>query len=127
MIVENILCIDAWQFLEQDTSCVLIDVRTDHEWKIAGKPKLVHRKQLLLNSLKLYPSMALNESFISVLLEKVQGRSKKFFLCRYGSRSESAVRIACHQGVKGCFNLIDGFEGNSSGLGWAGSGLPIEF
>ena len=127
MLVDNVFCQDAWNILSTDRKSILIDVRTDFEWKTVGKPKLNHSNQLLLNSLKIYPLMTLNEEFIKILLQETAHKSKKFFLCRYGSRSSTACMLSLANGIKDCYNLFDGFDGNENGPGWKGSNLPIEF
>jgi len=131
MLVDNpvnniITCEDAWKIIKHDENSILIDVRTEAEWKSVGKPKL-HPHKLLLNSLKISPSMLFNEDFIEVLLQKTADKSKKFFLCRYGVRSAEGCRLALINGITDCYSLIDGFDGNEHGPGWKGSNLPVQF
>jgi rhodanese-related sulfurtransferase len=126
--VNNIItCQEAWEIITQDENSILIDVRTEAEWKSVGKPKLNNPNQLLLNSLKTSPSMLFNKDFMEILLQKTANKSKKFFLCRYGIRSAESCQLALNNGIKDCYNLIDGFDGNDSGPGWQRSKLPIEF
>jgi rhodanese-related sulfurtransferase len=122
----DILSSNAWDLLENDPNSLLIDVRTDVEWQSVGKPQLTREKQLLLNSLKLYPLMNFNKDFVTVLERFAAGKSKLFFLCRYGSRSFEASSLAIKNGFDNCYNIIDGFDGNEYGLGWRNSKLPIE-
>ena len=126
--VNNIItCQDAWKIITYDENSILIDVRTEAEWKSVGKTKLINPNQLLLNSLKISPSMLFNEDFMEVLLQKIAQKSKKFFLCRYGVRSAEGCRLALSNGITDCYSLIDGFDGNDHGPGWKGSNLPVEF
>lgn len=127
MLVETISCKNAWKIIIADKQSILIDVRTEFEWQNVGKPKLEISNQLLLNSFKIYPLMSLNEDFVKVLLQKTAYKSKKFFLCRYGSRSHEACKLALENGIEDCYNLVDGFDGNEHGSGWKKSNLPIEF
>jgi rhodanese-related sulfurtransferase len=127
MYVNNILCKEAWDILNNDPNALLVDVRTDFEWKNIGTPYVVNTHQLLLNSIKLYPQMNYNPEFIKVLLENANDRSKIFFLCRYGQRSLDSCNLAFQHGLDICYNLVDGFDGNEHGLGWKGSSLPIKF
>lgn len=126
MLIESVLCQQAWEMLLKDDQSVLIDVRSQAEWQIVGKPQLTHPKQLVLNSLKLSPLMVMNENFTDILLNAVKDKTRKFFLCRYGVRSYTATQIAIRNGLSECYNLSDGFEGNATGPGWLGTNLPIE-
>jgi rhodanese-related sulfurtransferase len=127
MYYDNILCQDAWKILENDPDAILVDVRTEFEWQNVGKPGVTNMHQLLLNSLKIYPLMTFNENFIKILLKNTQNKSKVFFLCRYGSRSSEAAKLAHLNGIDNCYNVIDGFDGNEHGAGWHGSKLPVVF
>lgn len=123
--MESLVCLDAWNILQKDPSTILVDVRTEIEWQNVGWPDIT-TNQLLLNSIRLYPAMELNNNFAQILLEKTQGKSCVFFLCRYGSRSLEASLIHNKQSLSPAYNLIDGFEGNKYGLGWVKSGLPLK-
>jgi rhodanese-related sulfurtransferase len=127
MYYSNILCQDASRMLSDDPFSLLVDVRTEFEWLNLGKPKLTNMQQLLLNSLKIYPLMTFNENFNKILLESAKNKSKVFFLCRYGSRSSEAAKLAHLSGIDNCYNIVDGFEGNEYGLGWLKSNLAITF
>jgi len=123
--MESCTCLDAWDILKQDLNAIIVDVRTQIEWQNLGAPD-VNTNQLLLNSIRLYPEMELNNDFAKVLLKKTQEKSCVFFLCRYGSRSLEATLIHKKQSTTPAYNLIDGFEGNKYGLGWIKSGLPLK-
>lgn len=123
--MESLVCLDAWNILQKDPSTILVDVRTEIEWQNLGWPNIT-TNQLLLNSIRLYPEMELNNNFAKILLEKTQEKSCVFFLCRYGSRSLEATLIHNKQSASPAYNLIDGFEGNKYGLGWVKSGLPLK-
>jgi hypothetical protein len=125
MYIDHILCQEAWEVLIKEDDSILVDVRSDFEWQNVGIPKLLNKKQLLLNSLKLYPLMTFNPNFVKILLENIANKSKIFFLCRYGARSLEACQIASKNGLDGCYNLIDGFDGNEYGPGWKKSELPF--
>lgn len=127
MYYDNILCQDAWKILIDDPDTLLVDVRTEFEWQNVGKPKLINIHQLLLNSLKIYPLMTFNENFNKILLANAKNKSKVFFLCRYGSRSSEAAKMAHLNGLDNCYNMIDGFEGNEYGPGWLKNNLPVAF
>lgn len=123
--MESLVCLDAWNILQQDPNTILVDVRSEIEWKNFGWPE-IKTNQLLLNSIRLHPEMELNNNFAKILLERTQGKSCVFFLCKYGSRSLEASLIHNKQSPSLACNLIDGFEGNKYGLGWVRSGLPLK-
>ena len=105
--VNNIItCQEAWEIITQDENSILIDVRTEAEWKSVGKPKLNNPNQLLLNSLKTSPSMLFNKDFMEILLQKTANKSKKFFLCRSGIRSAESCQLALNNGIKDCSQCL---------------------
>jgi len=118
--MDSCTCLNAWNILQNDPNSLLVDVRTKFEWESVGIPS-VDQNQLLLNSIRLYPEMNLNERFANFLFEVTKNKSYIFFLCKYGVRSLEATNMHNAQASEG-YNLIDGFEGEA---GWRKSGLPI--
>ena len=124
---------DVWQQLSADTAAQLIDVRTMPEWQFAGIPNLAKLgKQAHTISYQLYPSYDLNVDFIAQLNERMPDKSTPlYFLCRGGSRSQAAAKLATAAGWSTCYNVSAGFDGSPNaerqrGMvdGWKASGLP---
>lgn len=124
---------EAWTLLNQDGRAVLIDVRTEPEWRYVGIADLATlNRQSALISWQVYPSMEINPGFI----EEISGvapdkKAPVFFLCRSGARSRSAAIAATAAGYAAAFNVAEGFEGdlNQEGRrgrtnGWKVHGLP---
>ncbi len=130
---------ESWEGLKQNSSAVLIDVRTQAEWAFVGKPDLSEiGKTLLCIEWQSFPEMTPNPQFAEQVMERLDAAtvSEIFFLCRSGARSLSAAKAVNDvlsergQSVR-CVNVAEGFEGDLSsqkqrgGLnGWKARGLP---
>lgn len=103
-------------------SCVIIDVRTEPEWKYVGQPDITGTQAQLLNlSWMHYPDYALNSRFITELQEKVTDKNTPcFFLCKVGGRSLQAANAAAKAGYSNSFNILHGFEGETDRNGQRG-------
>lgn len=127
--------LDAWKLLSDNPDAVLVDVRTDAEWKFVGVPDLssLGREVLFLewNS----SDGRRNEHFAEQLREQVgpsQGDEERpvLFLCRSGNRSIGAAEVATELGITPAYNILDGFEGQLDANGhrgengWRAIGLP---
>jgi rhodanese-related sulfurtransferase len=122
----------AWKLLSQNPEAVLVDVRTDAEWRFVGVPDLASLGRDVVyiewNSADGKP----NENFVADLLEHVPagGDRPVVFLCRSGNRSISAAEAATEAGIAPSYNVLDGFEGqldsdrHRGGRGWRAIGLP---
>lgn len=124
---------EAWRRLAEDSSAVLIDVRTPAEWAYVGVPDVssLGKKVVFVPWLH-FPSMELNARFAEQLeqIGIAKGQSL-YFICRSGVRSKAAAQEMTRLGFSSCFNLQDGFEGNldanrhrGSIGGWKAAGLP---
>jgi rhodanese-related sulfurtransferase len=122
----------AWELLSENPEAVLVDVRTDAEWRFVGVPDLsgLGRDVVYIewNSV----NGARNENFVVELLERVPPRADRpvVFLCRSGNRSIGAAEAATEAGIAPSYNVLDGFEGHlddlghRGGTGWRAIGLP---
>jgi rhodanese-related sulfurtransferase len=119
----------AWTILCEDSTSVLVDVRSESEWLNIGYPDLAgvpgHLVQL---SWKFYPEMELNPNFVADLSNKITDKNTLLlFLCRGGGRSKSAAIAMTAIGYKNCYNITHGFEGDASlpiACGWKFDNLP---
>ena len=128
----------AWELLREHPDAVLVDVRTDAEWRYVGVPDTssIDRRTVLIEWVS-YPTGARNESFVDQLVEAgisggVDDESARpvIFLCRSGQRSIGAATAATAAGIGPSYNVLDGFEGGLGGdgrrgtSGWRAVGLP---
>lgn len=127
--------LEAWKLLSDNPNAVLVDVRTDAEWRFVGVPDLssLGREVLFLewNS----SDGRRNENFAEQLREQVappQADAERpvLFLCRSGNRSIGAAEVATELGITPAYNILDGFEGqldvngHRGETGWRAIGLP---
>ncbi|QBJ98601.1 rhodanese-like domain-containing protein [Rhodococcus sp. ABRD24] len=124
----------AWELLREHPEAVLVDVRTDAEWRYVGVPDTssIGRRTVLIEWVS-YPTGARNESFVDQLFAAGidEGAERPvIFLCRSGQRSIGAAEAATAAGIGPAYNVLDGFEGglgadNHRGTsGWRAVGLP---
>lgn len=122
----------AWKLLSEDPAAVLVDVRTESEWRFVGVPDLstLQRPALFIEWVRADGS--LNNDFVEELKSAglKPGAGPVVFLCRSGNRSIGAARAATAIGIEPSYNILDGFEGNldqdghRGSTGWKAIGLP---
>ncbi len=132
----DIAPLDAWKMLNDNPQAVLVDVRTDAEWRFVGVPDLssIGREVVFIEWNT--SDGRRNESFLAELQDRVSpadsgaGERPVVFLCRSGNRSIGAAEVATAAGIAPSYNVLDGFEGqlNAEGhrgeTGWRAIGLP---
>jgi len=124
---------EAWDMLSSDQQAVLVDVRTDAEWRYVGVPDLTSLgKSLSLVCWQRFPAMERNAGFVEELRAQGIGEDQKILLiCRSGQRSRDAAIALTQAGYKTCYNVAEGFEGphdparhRGASAGWKARGLP---
>lgn len=124
---------EAWEMLARETDAVLVDVRTEFEWRHVGVPRLEDLgKEVVTVSWQFYPDMRQNPEFVAELRQKgVAPDAKLLLICRSGNRSKWAAQALTVLGFERCYNVADGFEGppdveGRRGVieGWQAAGLP---
>lgn len=122
----------AWDLLTADPDAVLVDVRTEAEWRYVGVPDVspLGRAAVLVEWVT-YPSGARNTAFVDeVVAAGLTPGRPVVFLCRSGARSIAAATAATAAGLGPAYNILDGFEGNldleghRGDQGWRAAGLP---
>ena len=132
----DITPLEAWKLLSDNSRSVLVDVRTDAEWRFVGVPDLssLGREAVFIEWNT--SDGRRNDSFADELREQVtpgqdaDAERPVIFLCRSGQRSIGAAEAATAIGIAPAYNVLDGFEGhlNAHGhrgeTGWRAIGLP---
>ena len=132
----DITPLEAWKILNDNPQAVLVDVRTDAEWRFVGVPDLSSLGRDVLYIEWNTSDGKRNENFLAELKDQVgpaaagPGERPVVFLCRSGNRSISAAEVATEAGIAPSYNVLDGFEGNLNAqghrgdTGWRAIGLP---
>ena len=124
---------EAYAALESDAAAVLIDVRTEPEWRFVGVPDLSGLgKETRFVAWQLYPDGRPNPSFARQCGEQgLEKGNAVYFLCRSGVRSLHAAVAMTSLGYGPCYNVAEGFEGDKDASmhrgcvgGWKVRGLP---
>ena len=119
-----------WELLENNPDAVLVDVRTDGEWRTIGVPDTSSIKQTS-HFIEWSTAFGPNPNFLDQLSEAVpHANVPVLFLCRSGARSIGAAQDATAAGFTQAFNVLEGFEGDLDAdggrtvNGWILAGLP---
>lgn len=123
---------ESWTLLNERPDAVLVDVRTDAEWKWVGAPDLSGLGREVVPVEWVHSDGRRNGNFVADLIAAgvTPGERPVIFLCRSGNRSIPAAEAATAAGIAPSYNMIDGFEGqlDESGHrgagGWRTEGLP---
>ena len=131
----DVSCKDAWQALKTSPGAVLIDVRTQVEWQLIGKPDLssINKEPVFLQWIT---TQGRNSAFLDELQAALEQRGATkdtplYFMCQSGGRSKMAAMELTARGYTACHNLSEGFEGaldehkhRNSVSGWKVAKLP---
>lgn len=130
----DITPLQAWKLLSDNPDAVLVDVRTDAEWRFVGVPDLSSLGRDVVYVEWNKSSGQHNNNFLAELKDKIppadEGERPVVFLCRSGNRSIGAAEVATEAGFAPSFNVLDGFEGQLDAYGhrgetgWRAVGLP---
>lgn len=126
---------EAWKLLSENPDAVLVDCRTDAEWRFVGVPDLTSLQRDVVYIEWNRTDGTRNGGFVDDLVEKIGDAESDrqrpvVFLCRSGNRSIGAAEAATEAGIGPSYNILDGFEGNldesghRGGTGWKAVGLP---
>ena len=124
---------ETWDMLEKEPEAVLIDVRTDPEWRYVGLPDLSElEKRTVCVNWQTYPHLKLNPTFAEDIEAHGIGQGQTLLIiCRSGIRSRHAAVALTARGYTRCYNVAGGFEGprnedrhRGTCDGWKAAGLP---
>src|SRR5262249_21883626 len=132
----DITPLEAWKLLSDNPEAVLVDVRTDAEWRFVGVPDLSSLGREVGYIEWNTSDGKRNDNFLSELRDQGPprdagtGERPVIFLCRSGNRSIGAAEVATEAGIAPAYNILDGFEGQLGAdghrgeTGWRAIGLP---
>lgn len=123
---------EAWKLLNDDPEAVLVDCRTEAEWRFVGVPDLTSLQREVVFVEWNRTDGTKNDHFVDDLVAAgvTPGERPVVFLCRSGNRSIGAAEAATEAGIAPAYNVLDGFEGHldenkhRGSTGWKAVGLP---
>lgn len=102
----------AWDLLGDDPQAVLVDVRTEGEWRTIGVPDVAGLDKQVVFTEWVHADGRPNPAFLEELKAGVGAAGGPVvFLCRSGQRSIGAARLATSAGIAPSYNVLEGFEG----------------
>ncbi|MEG3616249.1 rhodanese-like domain-containing protein [Isoptericola haloaureus] len=108
----------AWDLLADDPGAVLVDVRTEGEWRLIGVPDVGSLDKQVVFSQWVTGDGRPNPAFLAELeTAGVTTDRAVMFLCRSGQRSIGAARLVTSAGYGPAYNVLEGFEGPVGPLG----------
>ena len=123
-MIKQILSKEVKDYVKINPKSVLLDVRTEEEWNIDGKPdgeKILLKTHFLTIQ---FADKTFNQNFIEDFKKlNIDKDHEILTMCMGGVRSQSTAELLTKEGYN-CVNISDGFLGNSENLGWKKSGLP---
>ena len=117
-MIKQIKSSDIKKFIENNPNTVLLDVRTEDEWKTVGKPDT---KGLGIKSF--FITISQDPSFLDNVKQNINKDNQVLVMCAAGGRSIIAANLLVNEGYK-TLNVSDGFSGNGEDPGWKNLGLP---
>jgi rhodanese-related sulfurtransferase len=125
-MIKQILSEEVEDYAEKNPKSVLLDVRTEEEWNIDGKPdgeKIALKTHYLTIQ---FSDKIFNQNFIEGFKKlNIEKDHEILAMCMGGVRSQAAAELLTKEGYN-CVNISDGFLGNSENPGWKNSGLPCK-
>jgi rhodanese-related sulfurtransferase len=123
---------EAWKLLSDIPEAVLVDCRTDAEWRFVGVPDTSSLGRNVVYVQWSGVDGRHNDRFVDELIEAGVAPADRpvVFLCRSGNRSIGAAEAATEAGIAPSYNVLDGFEGHldeqghRGGSGWRAGGRP---
>ena len=113
-------------YINNNPKCVLLDVRTEEEWKTDGQPNgdKIGLKTYFLTIQ--YANKSFNNNFYEELKKlNINQDNEILTMCMGGVRSQAAAELLAKMNYK-CSNISDGFLGNNENIGWKANNLPCK-
>ena len=128
-MIKQIKSSEIKNFIQENSNTVLLDVRTENEWKSLGKPKaedLNSKTYFVTVSHDLSNWQVPDQNFIVNVKKKIGKDKKILVMCAAGGRSMIAANLLENEGYS-VLNVSDGYSGNSQDPGWKKSNLPVDY
>ena len=125
-MIQQIKSSEIKNYIKENPSVVLLDVRTENEWNTLGKPKaedLNSKTYFVTVSHDLSNWQVPDPNFVENVKKKISKDKKILVMCAAGGRSMIAANLLEADGYS-AVNVSDGFSGNGQDPGWKNSGLP---
>ena len=127
-MIKQIKSSEIKSYIKENSNVVLLDVRTENEWKTLGKPNAED-----LNSKTFFVTVSFDLSnwqipdpnFVENVKKNISKDKTILVMCAAGGRSLIAANLLKAEGYS-ALNVSDGFSGNGQDPGWKNSGLPTE-
>ena len=107
-------------FIENNPKTVILDVRTEDEWKSVGKPVSGS-----MGIKTFFITINQDISFVENVKKEINKENQILVMCAAGGRSAIAANLLQKEGYI-AHNISDGFSGNNQDPGWQNSGLPTD-
>jgi rhodanese-related sulfurtransferase len=117
-MIKQIKSSEIKKFIESNPETVLLDVRTENEWKTVGRPDT---KDFGIKSF--FVTISQDPSFLDAVKQTIDKKENVLVMCAAGGRSIIAANLLENEGYN-TFNVSDGFSGNGQDPGWKNLGLP---
>ena len=127
-MIKQIKSSEIKNYLKENSNAVLLDVRTEKEWKTLGKPNaedLNSKTYFVTVSHDLSNWQVPDQNFIVNVKKKIDKDKKILVMCAAGGRSMIAANLLENEGYT-VLNVSDGYSGNSQDPGWKKLNLPID-
>jgi len=123
-MVKQLLSRDIKNYLRTGPKKILLDVRTQQEWDLVGKPDgdKIELKTYFLE-IKRNSIFDFVKEFKNLNISQDQ---EILVICKSGERSQISAELLSRENYK-TINISDGFEGSTEGEGWINCGLPVKF
>ena len=125
-MTKQILSAEVEDYVKKNPKSVLLDVRTEEEWNVDGKPdgeKIALKTHFITIQ---FADKTFNQNFIEDFKKlNIKKDHEILAICMGGVRSQATTELLTKEGYNSV-NILDGFLGNSENPGWKNSGLPCK-
>ena len=125
-MIKQIKSSEVKNYIKENSNVVLLDVRTENEWKTLGKPNaedLNSKTYFVTVSPDLSNWQVPDPNFVENVKKNINKDKTILVMCAAGGRSLIAANLLEAEGYS-ALNVSDGFSGNGQDPGWKNLGLP---
>jgi len=125
-MIKQIKSSEIKDYVKENSDVVLLDVRTENEWKSLGKPNAEDfnsKTYFITVSPDLSNWQVPDPNFLKNVKKKIDKKKTILVMCAAGGRSMIAANLLKAEGYS-TLNVSDGFSGNGQDPGWKNLGLP---